>query len=130
MTVVKSRKVNKSNSLAVKPNIRYQDRQMCRVVVNIRQGGQFRLSNMALDMLGDLEPKIKRNQWQHNLFLRSHPALIITVQQLGKLAAGRNCSLMAVMVPKGQARFRIDNSSGIERIVTPKQEKYTRVWWF
>lgn len=122
--------VNKSDKFIAKPKTRYYDRQMCRVVVNIRQGGQFRLSKQALDMLEDLEPGIKRDMWHKNSYLRSHPALILTVQELGIKASGRNSHLMPVMVPKGNAYYRIDTSTGIERIVTPSQERYTRVHWF
>ena len=53
--------VNKSDKFIAKTKTRYYDRQMCRVVVNIRQGGEFRLSKQALDMLEDLEPGIKRD---------------------------------------------------------------------
>ena len=133
MTVVTRNKALEnitSKKVVVKPKTRYSDRQMCRVVLNVHQGGTFRLSKTALDYLEDLEPGIKRTQWQKNLYLRSHPALIMCVRELGSKAAGRGCILMPVSMPEGSALFRIDNSTGIERLITPQQENYIRVRWF
>ena len=132
MTVITRNQNLKSlaSKYVVKPRIRYNDRQMCRVVLNVHQGGTFRLSKAALDYLEDVEPGIKRAQWQKNLYLRSHPALVMCVQELGAKAAGRNCTLVPFMMPEGCALYRIDTSDGIERLITPRQENYIRVHWF
>lgn len=74
-------------------------------------------------LYSDTKERQSYNEAYRRLTISSHdiqrtdPALVQTVEELGKMANGRYASLAIAEVPKGQ-RYRIDEYDGNESIMT------------